>query len=140
MVEETTLTKKDREALLDYTRWIADEIGLRDWAFEFPGGEPDNENWGADVECLPGRKVANIRFRGDCREWDLDTLRATICHELVHCHLAPLQHQCENDLDGLLGRPSAEVFFNGFRRNLEYAVDAVAEAIAPHMPLIEWPA
>lgn len=133
------VTKKDHQALSGYIRLIADEIGLRDWSFKLLDEPPDNPDWLADVNCQQGRRFAFIRVRSDFRDSDLSDVRSTICHELVHCHLAPLQHQCDNDLDGLLGRAAAEVFSGGYRRNLEYAVDAIAEALAPHLPLIEWP-
>lgn len=32
-----------------------------------------------------------------------------------------------------------EVLMAGFRRNIEFAVDGLASALAPSLPLIDWP-
>jgi hypothetical protein len=43
------------------------------------------------------------------------------------------------DLEEFLGKQTDQVFYNGFRRQVEYSTDAIATAIAKHMPLIDWP-
>jgi hypothetical protein len=39
----------------------------------------------------------------------------------------------------LLGQEAYRAIECGFRRQMEFAVDGIAEAIAKHYPLIEWP-
>lgn len=140
------MRKHDRKELGRYVRYVADEMGLRDWHLELLAEPPDGQAIGddhitlADVSPSPGRRHATIRFCADFRELNPETQRMAVVHELVHLHLAPLQHQCENDLSAeMLGGPASHVFFCGFRRNLEYAVDAMTCALAPHLPLIDWP-
>lgn len=141
------MRKRDRKELGRYVRWVADEMGLRDWHFDLDVEPPDDpemyegqQRAFADVCPTPGRRHAKMRFCEDFRfGLTADQQRMAVVHELVHCHLAALQHQCECDLDPLLGRPAITVFFNGFRRNLEYAVDGITAALTPHFPPIAWP-
>lgn len=132
------MTKRDRAELGRYIRWVADAIGLRDWELDLML-EPAEEGHVAEVDPTFGRRHAELRFCAKFRERDPEAQRNAVVHELVHCHLAPLQSQVEDDLDQLLGKPADLVFSLAFRRNLEYSVDALAEAIAEHMPLIAWP-
>ena len=53
--------------------------------------------------------------------------------------MASVDDMMRDDLDTLLGKPADTIFWKSWRRQLEYAIDATAAAIAKHMPLIEWP-
>lgn len=138
-----TMTKRDLKELGRYVRWIADEIGLRDWTINLCADGTETEDEAeralAEIDCCSGRRQARIDFCDDFRDIKPEDQRMAVVHELVHCHLAAVQEQCEHDLVDLIGRPADAVFTRSFRRNLEYAVDGITSALAPHMPLIEWP-
>lgn len=131
------MTKRDSKALGQYIRWIADEIGLRDWTLHLLD-ETADEDCNAQTRLIFGRKLASIRVATEFRELEPERIRQTIVHELVHCHFAAATNQVEHDLSEHLGSQASNLFFAGFLRNLEYGVDAVAGALAPHMPLIDW--
>lgn len=136
------MNAKDRKALGEYVRDTADKLELRDWTFNVEHAalpSEDGLSTLADVTCTDGRKLATVRVCENFRERDPEEQRHVIVHELVHCHLTQLQDQCESDLHSLIGRPADTVFELSFRRNLEYAVDALASALAKHQPLIDWP-
>jgi hypothetical protein len=119
--------KRDRKALFAYIRSTADEMGLRDWEIRL-SDEPAREGKGASVGCVFGRKFASPEDQRD-----------TIVHELIHLHLEPASDMVYRDLEKILGRPADAAFTNGFDRQLEYAIDGLAGALAQHTPLIEWP-
>lgn len=140
------MTKKDREALIGpYIRWIADAMGLQDWTFNVVIGQPDSPNnpdgleWGASCEPVPGRKAATITVAPWLCTADREQLRETVVHELAHCHFFGVWDTVRRDLHGPLGQQTYDVFVAGLERHMEYGIDAVAETIARHMPLIEWP-
>lgn len=116
-----------------YVRDIADEVGLRDWRFDVKG-EPGDDAY-ARCEPVDGQRYAVLRFGSDFEKLEPERRRAVVVHELVHCHTASLQSQVESDLAPHLGPSVDRMFFDSFRRNVEYAVDAVAEALAIHLPL-----
>lgn len=116
-----------------YVRKVADAMGLRDWRLDVKGEPPEY----AYAQCRPtdGQRHAELRFGSDFEALEPERRRAIVVHELVHCHIAQLQWQVEKDLERHLGPSTDRVFFDSFRRNVEYAVDAIAEALAPHLPL-----
>ena len=140
------MRKRDRKEFERYIRHIADEVELRDWSigiiYEQPSSpkRQDGKRWGASSESTPGRKYVGLTFPPDCRGWDRDELRATVVHELIHAHLAPLAEMCREDLHGHIVESAYYLFNDSATRWLEYAVDALADALAKHQPLIEWPA
>jgi hypothetical protein len=137
--------KRDYNVLREYVRDMADALELRDWTITVTVTEPDSpgradgKRWQASSESIPGRKFVYLTFAPDVREWRLQSLRSTVAHELIHAHFAPLIEMVREDLFQHLGRPTYEVFCDGATRWLEYGVDAMADATAKHLPLIEWP-
>jgi hypothetical protein len=141
------MKKKHRKALGHYIRWIADEMGLRDWTFDLIIAEPDppaNRDpegkgvFGATCEPCPGRKQATLTFAPWKRNVPKEELRETVVHELVHCHFFGLWDTMRRDLLQTLGQGEYDIFIAGSERQMEYGVDAVAQALAKQMPLIEW--
>lgn len=134
------MRKRDRKALERYARVVADRLELRDWTvavdLETPGSDDD---WHAYSDCTMGRKHVRVAITPACRDWPLEELRQTVAHELVHAHFAVPWEMVRRDLHGLLLQTAYDVFADGFRRTLEYGVDAVADALAKHLPLIKWP-
>lgn len=139
------MKKRERKVLGAYLHDLANALELRDWTIRLSREPVDEETSEgvltiADVRAVPGRKVADVRVAELIVEKDPEYIRHFMVHELAHLHLVPLQHQCEEDLASLIGRPVETVFFHGFRRNLEYAVDGLASALAKHLPVIDWEA
>ena len=139
---------RDRRELERYVRWVANEMGLRDWTLQVAVAKkikrspktPDGQEWGATCCPTPGRKFALITFAAERRDDDLEDLRVTVVHELVHCHFYGVWDTIRRDtLDLIDAQETYDTLIKGVERHMEYGVDAVAEAIAPRMPLIEWP-
>lgn len=134
------MKKRERKALARYVRWVANEIGLRDWTFHMDWDRPAEDGDAASVWWPEGQKHAKIRWNPRFREYGPDLQRRYVVHELVHCHFAAMQDTVEEDLQPHLARPTYDIYSQSFRRALEYGVDAVAEALAENMPLIDWSA
>lgn len=109
-----------------YVRDVADRMGLKDWVVEVPGA-PSVGRSDASVVMVYGRKLARIGLPDSIRHEPAEEQRNTIVHELVHLHFAPMDGMAEDWLDA--GQ------YKAFLRMFEYGVDAMAAALAPHMPL-----
>lgn len=140
------MKKRDRKVLCRYCRDIADKLELRDWWVSTrigdvggPQDRYDAKRWGASSESVPGQKHVKLAFSEDCRGWDTRELRQTVAHELIHAHLAPMVEMTRVDLAPHLSNQAHLLFDAAFTRHLEFAVDALADAVAPSLPLIEWP-
>lgn len=132
------MKKRDHKALTAYIRETADAVGLRDWEVRL-SDERAAEGKAASVQAVFGRKFARVLIGKDFRGESPEDQRDTIVHELIHLHLEPAADMVYRDLEKVLGRPADAVFTNGFERQLEYGIDGLAAALAPHMPLIDWP-
>jgi hypothetical protein len=118
-----------------YVRRLADSLGLCDWSFSITF-DCDDEHASANITCIDGRKHADIRFAADLlTSHDPLLQRTVVTHELVHCHLASCQNIIRDDLVKHLSQSTYDALYDGFRRQLEYAVDGIAVPIARGLPL-----
>lgn len=139
------MKRRDYRAFNKYCRDMADALELRDWTILVIVAEPDspdradNKRWGASSDSIPGRKLVELTFAPDIRDWRREALRTTVAHELIHAHFSPLVEILREDLHGHLGKQAYELLNDSATRWLEYGVDAMADATAKHLPLIDWP-
>ena len=72
-----------------------------------------------------------------------ENLRATIIHELLHCHLSPISELSVEILKPLAeelgGSRVIKSAINGIEYETERSIDAISEAIAPYFPLPNMP-
>lgn len=132
------MKKRDRRALGEYIRHVADRMELRDWTLHLDS-DPCHDSNNASMNSIYGRKIARIRVHEGFRTWEPERQRHAIVHELVHCHLWSATEMVQCDLAEHLKKQGDRIFWDGFRRQVEYGVDGLASAIAKHLPLIEWP-
>jgi hypothetical protein len=132
------MTKRDQKVLGRYIRRVADELELRDWTLTLSNNPAPKDCYGHMTETY-GRKLAVIEVCADFRNLDAEQQRHTIVHELVHCHLAPPTNMVLNDLEKELSDTTDRIFWASYKRQIEYSTDALASALAKHLPLIDWP-
>ena len=109
-------------------------LKLSDWTIDVSDAPSETDTF-AQVDSTYGQKRATIRL---CQGWDSvtpDDQRQTIAHELIHCHLCPAVEMATEDLNLYLSSGEMEMFRRGFTRTIEYAIDALADAISPLLPL-----
>ncbi len=122
------MTDPRKAAFEPYLRCLADKMGLRDWSVGIAEGVPDNANHTAEAQCRYGRKVLWVFLSEDFLGNSERTQRATLCHELIHAHMAPMHQLLIRELGD--GGP-----FEAYRMLMEYAVDGMAEEWARSLPL-----
>lgn len=132
------MTKRDRTALGKYLRWLANQMGLRDWALLLDHDPPERDDVWATCRPTFGQRRAVLRFAPDVREWDLERLRQVCVHELLHCHLDRM-YTIYNTAAGELGAQAQRVSEYAWKSVLEDACDDVATAWAEAMPTMRWP-
>lgn len=110
-----------------YVRDMADRMCLKDWRIEVLEDTPDDKGCNAEIETISGYKTARIRLALDFFENDDEHRRYILCHELVHLHLSLV----DDFLRPIMGG-SQQTTYDLLR---ERAVDEMAHALAPHMPM-----
>lgn len=128
------MTKAKRNAVTKYLNVLQAHMELRDWDVAVSEEECEND-YDARIYLTYGRKLARIVLSPDFLSGTPEEQRHTLVHELVHCHLEPACNMVQNDLQTPLNKSADMLFWAGFRRQMEYGVDALACALAPHMPL-----
>lgn len=121
-----------------YVRRIADELSLRDWAFRIEFEPPENADALASIEPCEGRKLATLWVCKDFWDKSAEEQRHTIAHEMIHCHHAPASDLIRLDVLKHMGQATYDVLLAAYKRQMEYCVDGLADALAPHLPLPEW--
>jgi hypothetical protein len=136
-IAKTEVAVEGPASWADYIRRLADAMHLRDWTFELVAGEqPDRADAAASILVTYGRKDAAIRLATDWGTYPPDRQRHYLVHELVHAHQEAI-HIAANNARDLLGTAAWAVLDGCHRDAIEVATDALAEIIAPFMPLPE---
>lgn len=117
----------------DYLRDLADRLGLRDWT-PFVYEDPAAEGCIAQVQSTYGRKRFKIRFQVGFDRLDPEEQRQTCIHELIHVHFAAYS-LVEDEVRQTQDKQWLHRYLDVQHLHMEYAVDALADAIAPFMPL-----
>lgn len=130
------MKKKQRKKIGKYIRCLADCTSLRDWSFTlFHEPLPEESGAFATVKPVYGRKIAEITLCNNFVDLDPDKQRHILVHELIHCHFDMCDNFFENVLQQLVGIQVYKTAFADYRQWMEFGVDAMAEALAPHLPL-----
>lgn len=124
------------EHLVRYVRLVADLFGLRDWVIVV-SAEHCEEGILADTETTYGQRIALLRFNEKWQEWDMDELRSTVVHELLHVHTEPTSELLADIVGATLDEKASAVTTAAVSYSMERAVDQIAVAIAPYFPLPE---
>lgn len=127
--------EETRPALAAYFREVADRIGLRDWTIELNYEEETPVSSAhASVECVYGRRLCVVHFGPSFWTQSREEQRNTVVHELVHCHLDPMD-AVVRDMETQLGSFVHSVLQDNHHRSVELAADAIATAVAWAFPL-----
>jgi len=130
------MREKQFKELTRYMRWVADEIGLRDWTLTIRRSPLDiDDDAFARVDCTYGRRLATVTLCKDFAQLDHDVQRHCLLHELLHCHLDPLHSLWANAVPEVVGKAAWMIFDNASRQQIEFAVDALADFLGPKLPL-----
>lgn len=117
---------RQRAEFEPYLRLLADRLHLKDWSFVLRDEAPDSADAIAAINCAEGRKYAWCYLSESFLRSSPEDQRHTLIHELLHCHMAGADH--------VAARMITE-HFQLYRLHCEYAVDGLADALAPLLPL-----
>ena len=135
--------KKHMEAwMLRYVILIKKMLRLSDWTIIMQN-EPCSSDCLAETDVITGQHLAKMYLSKAYTKDTPENLRATIIHELLHCHLSPISELSEEILkplaDELGGSRVIKSAINGIEYETERSIDAISEAIAIYFPLPNMP-
>lgn len=121
------MTARQHSKLERYVRLCADRLGLRDWKLEVSRDELHSQRAVAQTRWAYGQRWAQLSFGDEFFEYSPEDQRATVIHELLHCHFGAA---CD-----AVVRNAKPRTYKHFMHQLEYGLDATAVAVADHYPL-----
>ena len=135
--------KKHIEAwMLRYVNSMKKMLHLSDWTIVMQN-EPCSSDCLAETDVITGQHLAKMYLSKTYTKDTPENLRATIIHELLHCHLSPISELSEEILkplaDELGGSRVIKSAINGIEYETERSIDGISEAIAPFFPLPNMP-
>lgn len=129
------MTNAEMRYLEGYLLKLARLLRIRNWAFRVMHHPLDTDDSAiAKVEPIPHRCIADIKLCWNFAQYPPEAKRQVLVHELLHCVIEPMIAIPRMSLCSQLGQPAYDVFWEVFRQQMEYAVDHLADVIAPHMP------
>ena len=135
--------KKHIEAwMLRYVISMKKMLRLSDWTIIMQN-EPCSSDCLAETDVITGQHLAKMYLSKTYAKDTPENLRATIIHELLHCHLSPISELSVEILkplaDELGGSRVIKSAINGIEYETERSIDGISEAIAPFFPLPNMP-
>lgn len=135
--------KKHIEAwMLRYVNSTKKMLHLSDWTIVMQN-EPCSSDCLAETDVITGQHLAKMYLSKTYTKDTPENLRATIIHELLHCHLSPISELSVEILkplaDELGGSRVIKSAINGIEYETERSIDGISEAIAPYFPLPNMP-
>lgn len=128
--------------MLRYVVTLKKLLHLSDWTVIMQN-EPCSADCLAETDVISGQHLAKMFLSKTYTKDTPENLRATIIHELLHCHLSPISELSAEILkplaDDLGGSRVIKSAINGIEYETERSIDAVSEAIAPYFPLPNMP-
>ena len=123
---------------MDYIRWVANNLMLRDWTFIITDEPPSNPDAQATICITFGRKIAGIYLHWNWHNFEPEQQRQTIVHELLHCHFDVIQQSVDRATE-MHQKDWMRILQDFHLREIEWTVDAMADIIAPFLALPEPP-
>jgi hypothetical protein len=135
------------DAMREYVRYCANEMGLRDYVCNYDKEPPDGDH---DTTVMGSIRVNPLRQHLTIylpRSWydeasgsqkERESARHTVVHELIHVHLKRIDGLCHN-LQTNLGDVAWQTWWCGMHDEMEIVVDNLATVLEASLPLPKMP-
>jgi len=120
-----------------YVLRLQSEMKLSHWKIDF-------ENFYcadlalAEIQIAPAQNSASLSLCKGWKKWNASLLRATIAHELMHCHINAINELAEEHLEELSPKTFAQRK-TGIDYVNERVTDALAEMVSVYLTLPKIP-
>lgn len=103
---------------------------LNDWDIKINWEKNSGKEALASIEEMPYSKHATIMLSQEFLSLDEAARRQTLLHELMHCHVFPLQRLGEEVAEKVLKKDALAVFNAAHCAQVETLVDTLADVLA----------
>ena len=125
-----------------YVNKLKNMMGLSHWTILMQT-KPSSPDALGETEVVHGQHLAKMYLHKDFRKDTATDFRATVVHELLHCHMAHLSEVVSEILqvqdDDLKGKAILKTTVNVLDYEIERIIDAISESLGKWMPLPDMP-
>jgi hypothetical protein len=125
-----------------YVNKLKNMMGLSHWTILMQT-KPSSPDALGETEVIHGQHLAKMYLHKDFRKDTAVEFRATIVHELLHCHMAHLSEVVSEILraedDDPKGKAILKTTVNVLDYEIERIIDAISESLGKWMPLPDMP-
>lgn len=126
-------TEPFKVALADYCAHVMRLLEMNDWRLTLLDELPANGQAAASIECIYGRRVADLRLEQHFADNAPDKQQHYIVHEIVHLLTDGIDNVIENGVETLIGRPAYTVLHEAWDVQVEYLTDHLAYVLVDLM-------
>ena len=125
-----------------YVNKLKNMMGLSHWTILMQT-KPSSPDALGETEVVHGQHLAKMYLHKDFRKDTATDFRATVVHELLHCHMAHLSEVVSEILqvedDDPKGKAILKTTVNVLDYEIERIIDAISESLGKWMPLPDMP-
>ena len=125
-----------------YVNKLKNMTGLSNWSITV-SPKPSSLGSLAETEIVYGQNLAIMQFHKDFRKDTPEDLRATVVHELLHCHFAPMAEVISDMLAPEDDDPKSKGIHKSVVAVVEYEteriIDGISESIGKWLPTPDIP-
>jgi hypothetical protein len=128
--------------VIRYVNRLKNMMGLSHWTILMQS-KPSSPDALGETEVVHGQHLAKMYLHKDFRKDKPEDIRATIVHELLHCHMAVIEEAVNEmlkpDSDDQKGKAIHKMVTSLIDYECERVIDALAESMGKWMPLPDMP-
>lgn len=125
-----------------YVNKLKNMTGLSNWTIKV-SAQPSSAGSLAETEVVYAQNLAVIQFHKDFRKDSPEDFRATVVHELLHCHFAPMSEVISDILQPEPDDPKSKGIHKSVIAVIEYeterVIDGISESIGKWLPTPDMP-
>jgi hypothetical protein len=125
-----------------YVQILRRKMGLSEWKIDL-NDKPCSSDALGECDIIYGQHRATIALNKNYKKEKAESLRNTVVHELLHCHMSPITESAGQVMepfeDDIHGRKIVQATINAIEYQTERVIDLIAEVVSPIMPLPKMP-
>lgn len=128
--------------VIRYVNKLKNMMGLSNWTIIMQT-KPSSADALGETEVIHGQHLAKMYLHKDFRKDTPEDIRATIVHELLHCHMAVIEEAVHEvlkpDPDDAKAKAIHKMVISLIEYENERIIDSLAESMGKWMPVPDMP-
>jgi hypothetical protein len=128
--------------VIRYVNKLKNMMGLSNWTIMMQT-KPSSADALGETEVIHGQHLAKMYLHKDFRKDSPEDIRATIVHELLHCHMAVIEEAVHEvlkpDPDDAKAKAIHKMVISLIEYENERIIDSLAESMGKWMPVPDMP-